>query len=653
MSSNHGLFTFIVLVTLMLAPAASAATRTIAVLPLTRGAGGPELEGLGSALADMVVTDLSAVPGLVLVERQRLSDVLSELELAETEFIDESSAQEMGRGLGAEMVVVGSFTALEGQLVIDVRLVAVATGVVVKAARSEGVLSDFVSIEKDVVEGLVEGLEVELSRSEQRLLLLQAPTEDFEAFASYGRGIKARQDGDLDAARAALEEALQRDPEFARASEELASLAARIQDAQTHERARAADARTATLYGALEQLPAETTRDPGFEDTRESLMDLSLRLYLLSRSEQHCQRYEEMMHLLERHEGMTRDWWSDLPAEDPRERFEKAEEMIEARAAELGLTGEETWFGTRSGEVMRRAGMELGPAAELLVARNLKPEAFSESLVYTMERCFPPETRMARWDEMHRRADAWGVLDDPLYKKYGGGEVTVTPRDSVELYAALQRATHVGVDAQVTRTTEGVLARHPEGDPDRSSVLGRIREVVDAGAARERRIAGQLGMPRAALVGAAQAVKARDAALIRMDVPMCAAMVERSEGQVDNALGRYEELLANDDERRRLDAGVGLGGLLAPLVLARCFAGDEEPLAPAEVYPAIREALDRRHPAKIEDEACADAIEEVGKYVNEDAEAQLLSYNEDMQGHVVMGMLYQLYSLHSRRCLVP
>ena len=642
----------LLLLILLASPAASAATRTVAVLPLTKGAAGPELDGFGSALADMMVTDLSMVPDLQLVERQRLADVLAELELAETDFIDESSAQELGHGLGAELVVVGSFSVVQGKLVIDSRIVAVATGAVLRAARAEGEVVDFVSIEKDVVEGLVDGLQVELSRAARRRLLLQAPTEDFEAFASYGRGVKAKQEGKVDLARAAFEDALRRDPEFARAAEELAALASMVRTERDRERERRADARTQTLYRALQQLPAETTRPSRFEDTRESLMDLSMRLDLLRASKQHCQRYEEMLHFLERRDGRVSTWWIDL-ADDPRDRFERAERMFEARAAELGVSGEGTWYGTRKGDAMHSGGMHVDSAPGMLLSRNMSPEKFSDTVVHALERCFPPEVRVTKWDEVRGLAEGWDFLDEPLFKIYGGGTVTVTPRDSMELYAALLRAAHQGVDGEVTRLTEGVLARHPEGDGDRGRVLSRIQEIVNAGQARERRIAGRLGMSPEALAGATRAVANADAGLLRMDSPLCAKLVERRQGRVEDALERFEELHASDDERDQLRAGSGLGTLLAPLVIAGCLGGDQEPLVPEEAFAAIRDALDRRHPGTLDDEGCGEGIEELGEAVNDEAQERLMALSPEMRIYTVEGVLHQLHSLNSRRCLVP
>jgi len=642
----------LLLLTLLLAPATAAAARTVAVLPLTKGAAGPELDGFGAALADMMVTDLTLVPELTLVERQRLADVLAELELSETDFIDESSAQELGNGLGAEMVIVGSFSAIEGKLVIDCRIVAVATGAVIKAARAEGVVADFVSIEKEVVEGLVDGLDVELGRAERRKLLLQAPTEDFEAFASYGRGVKAKSEGKVDLAREAFQEALRRDPEFAGAAEELAALAAMVRTERDKERERRADARSQSLYGALEQIPSELDRGRRFQDSRESLMDFSLRLALLRASEQHCQRFEEMVHFLDRNKGEVKSWWYDLDTE-PMRRFELASDMFEARGTELGVVGEGTWYGSRSRDAMHNAGMHADSAPSMLLSRNMQPEKFSDTVIASMERCFPPEVRAAKWAEVQRMAEKWGWVDEPLYKQWGGGEVTLTPRDSMELYAALLRASHQGVDAEVTRMTEVVLARHPEGDVDRGQVLSRIGSIVSAGEAWERRLAGRLGLDPEVLAGVVRAMASKDAELLRLDVPMCATFVERRQDRIDEELERYEEKRTSDDERDRLEAGTSLGTFVAPLVIAGCMAGEGDPLKTDEALPAIREALDRRHPGTLDDERCAEGIEELGERVNDEAQERLLALTEDMRAYTIEGLLHQLHSLHWRRCLVP
>ena len=89
-------------------PSAALAARTLAVLPLEQGAGSEQYAGLGTALAGMLVSDLSRTEALQLVERSQLDAVLAEMELASTGFLDPDTAQRLGSGLGAELLVAGS-----------------------------------------------------------------------------------------------------------------------------------------------------------------------------------------------------------------------------------------------------------------------------------------------------------------------------------------------------------------------------------------------------------------------------------------------------------------------------------------------------------------------------------------------------------------
>ncbi len=101
--------TLLVLLLLLVAPARAS---TLAVLPLDRAAASEEYDGLGKALAGMLVTDLSKVPGLELVERDRLAALMEEMQLAESGFLDPATAQELGNGLGARFVLTGSYSVI-------------------------------------------------------------------------------------------------------------------------------------------------------------------------------------------------------------------------------------------------------------------------------------------------------------------------------------------------------------------------------------------------------------------------------------------------------------------------------------------------------------------------------------------------------------
>ena len=82
--------------TAVAAPAADKATVT--VLYFDNDTGDASLTYLGKGLADMMITDLSAVAALQVVERDKLEALLKELKLQGTKYFDPGTAQQIGKG---------------------------------------------------------------------------------------------------------------------------------------------------------------------------------------------------------------------------------------------------------------------------------------------------------------------------------------------------------------------------------------------------------------------------------------------------------------------------------------------------------------------------------------------------------------------------
>jgi curli biogenesis system outer membrane secretion channel CsgG len=93
-----------------------------------------EQAGLGEILAGPVIEALQG-RGYRVVERQRLLALLEELHLGSTALVDESTRLRLGRICGARWMVFGGFQTIGGQVRMDLRLVEVETGKVLKAAQ--------------------------------------------------------------------------------------------------------------------------------------------------------------------------------------------------------------------------------------------------------------------------------------------------------------------------------------------------------------------------------------------------------------------------------------------------------------------------------------------------------------------------------------
>lgn len=96
-------------------------------------ASAPE-SGLGELLAGPVIAALQQ-RGYTVVERQRLLLLLEELRLGSTALADESTRLQLGRLSGARWMVFGGYQAYGGRLRVDLRVVDVETGKVLRAAQ--------------------------------------------------------------------------------------------------------------------------------------------------------------------------------------------------------------------------------------------------------------------------------------------------------------------------------------------------------------------------------------------------------------------------------------------------------------------------------------------------------------------------------------
>src|SRR5688500_17930937 len=83
---------------------------SVAVPYFDNNTGQAQLDPLAKGLADMLISDLSQVASLRIVERQKLNQVLAELKLSRSKFIDPKTAQKLGKGLAAQYILSGGYT---------------------------------------------------------------------------------------------------------------------------------------------------------------------------------------------------------------------------------------------------------------------------------------------------------------------------------------------------------------------------------------------------------------------------------------------------------------------------------------------------------------------------------------------------------------
>lgn len=201
---------------LFVQPSLAGNPKTIAVLYFENNSvvDKDKLDPLKKGLADMMITEMTKVNGIKVVERQRIQSIIEELNLNETEMVDKATTQKMGQLLGAQVMLFGGFSNLfNDKLRIDVRIVRTETGETLKAEEETGELDEFLTMLQSLVKKIASDLEVKLS-SEDEDRLEATKDGNFDGYVTFAQalnfedqGKKLERQGKKSEAKAAFENA--------------------------------------------------------------------------------------------------------------------------------------------------------------------------------------------------------------------------------------------------------------------------------------------------------------------------------------------------------------------------------------------------------------------------------------------------------------
>ena len=212
-----------------------APTNTIAVLPWTFIGTDESLAPLSVGLAHLVITDLSKISGLTLVERERIQVMLDEMAMTGEGRVDQGTAARAGRLLRAERVVQGVVRQTSDGVRLEAVVVRTSDGAIEASGGAGDKLNRLFALQKSVVLDLVGQMGIPLTPSERRALS-ERPTEDLQAFLAFSRGLQAEESGDYRSATRLFAWAADRDPAFGAAGrlvDVTATLAARYDAVQS------------------------------------------------------------------------------------------------------------------------------------------------------------------------------------------------------------------------------------------------------------------------------------------------------------------------------------------------------------------------------------------------------------------------------------
>jgi TolB-like protein len=213
--SRYG-FSLSVLALMIAAPVPAAHAKTdkgqvVAVLYFDNNTGDPSFDVLQKGFADMMITDLSGVDGVTVVERDKLQALLDEIALQKNKYFDNKTAIKLGKGLGASYALTGAFYAMKPSLRLDVRLIEIATGKVVLATKVSGRHDAIFELEQELVARFVAAMKKKFAPSQRAWTRVP----DVDVLLEYAKAVDLADQGRYEDATQALAQVVQKAPGFA------------------------------------------------------------------------------------------------------------------------------------------------------------------------------------------------------------------------------------------------------------------------------------------------------------------------------------------------------------------------------------------------------------------------------------------------------
>jgi TolB-like protein len=196
----------------------------IAVFPFSNGGsygqGKEDFDALERGIAGMMISELDQNPAARLVERQDIQRLLDEQNLSAQNRVDPQTAAKVGKLVGARYVVAGTFIDFYGDFRVDVRLVNVETGEIIKTESER--------MQRDHMFDIIRNIAARLMK-DANLPALQRPAGDqrmgrqvpTEALTYYSRALLYQDRGQKEKAVEMFNRALSIFPDYAEAKEGL------------------------------------------------------------------------------------------------------------------------------------------------------------------------------------------------------------------------------------------------------------------------------------------------------------------------------------------------------------------------------------------------------------------------------------------------
>lgn len=132
---------------------------SIAIMDFQNTSGKANLDYLQQAIPEALITRLAESGELNIVERTRLVDAIEEMKLGMTGVVDQDAAAQIGKAVGANAILVGSFIEISYVIRLNARLIDVQTSKVITAKTVQGRVGAEIF---NLMDGLAKSIEEQL-----------------------------------------------------------------------------------------------------------------------------------------------------------------------------------------------------------------------------------------------------------------------------------------------------------------------------------------------------------------------------------------------------------------------------------------------------------------------------------------------------------
>jgi len=164
----------------------------VAVVRFDNNTGDERYDNLGRAMSSMMISDLSAIERIQLVERERMEEVMAEQNLQYSGRVDEETAVTLGLIVGAQYMVFGSFVTVDPEMRIDTRVTKTETAEIVTTADVRGQNQSLFDLQQQLADTLIAGFELVLTEEERALLRAQQEAnriDDVETMVAFSEAL--------------------------------------------------------------------------------------------------------------------------------------------------------------------------------------------------------------------------------------------------------------------------------------------------------------------------------------------------------------------------------------------------------------------------------------------------------------------------------